>query len=522
MIIKGQTFTFMYETRNKSTGELVADATASATHTIKVIYNDGSTWTSTTLVNGITPDTSLANIASKPVYIGSDNGMYLFQIGNTYTDCEHVIISVTSSNTNVIIPIQQFYPVSTTAIRDAVWNTNNGTRSLSTEPPTASTIASTVWGYSSTRSLTTDPPTATAIANAVWNRNSGTSRQLTTNVLDDSKPTHDELALSGETTSGSGGSENSGDPTTLTKAYIAEAVWNAVPSTYQNNDTMGAYIQSLSSIGSSVTTVDTTALASQVSRLEGYIDTLSTNIGYLSTHTQTITSVATTLFTGTDSLVSAVEDIPKDVWTYTSYSNIANQQPARAIADIVWGRDPGDDDRALTTNVLDAYLSPTLALSTEVDTGTDFDPSSIQFPDKDQIATAVWNYGKASGVANQTGRSLSNTAIVNANGTVSSYIGTLSSSSSTIDTAVWSSNDKTLSSASIDDGDTIATTADIPSIENLTSMLTKIFGVLCHWELDGDNILVKNDAGSTILTIPTTKDKYGDIIRMDGSSEELQ
>lgn len=532
MITKGQSFTFMYETRNKNTGDLVEDAplTNPSTHTIKVFYKNGSTWTSATIVNGVAPSSTLSDITSRPVFIGSDTGMYLCQISNTYTNCDHIIVSITSSNSDVIVPLQQFYPVSTTAIRDAVWSTDNGTRSLSTEPPTATTIASTVWSDSNTRSLTTEPPTATAIANAVWNRNSGTARQLTTNILDDSKETHDELALSGETSSNSGSSEDSGNTTTLTKAYIAEAVWNAVPATYQTNNTMGAYIQTLgsgSSGDSSSITVDTTSLTSQVSRLEGYIDTLSTNIGYLSTHTQTITSAATTLFTGTDNLASVITDIPKDVWTYTTYANIANQQPARAIADMVWGRSQNSTNRQLTTATLSGSGAGTLARTTDV-AAPIIDSGDIQLtiPTATDVATAVWNFGKTAGSEDTTYRSLSTPVIIKKNGTMTVDVATVPTGSSTVDSVVWGAQNKTLSSKALDSGGNLALSTDIPAspdvsdLTTIVTLLTKVLGVLCHWKEDGSNIVVYNDENETILTIPTVKNKYGDILQMGTMPEE--
>lgn len=505
MITKGQAFTFMYETRNKSTGALVADSSSS--HTIKVFYQSSGSWTGTTIISAQSPSSTASNITTKPIYIGSDSGLYLCQISGDYTNCEHIIVSVTSSNTDVIVPIQQFYPVSTTAIRDAVWGTNNGTRGLSTAPPTAD-----------------------AVAHAVWGRVSGTARQLTTNVLDDSKTTHDELALSGETSSGSGSSGGSGDTTTLTKAYIAEAVWNAVPSTYQNNDTMGAYIQTLgsgSSGSSSSTTVDTTSLTSQVSRLEGYIDTLSTNIGYLSTHTQTITSAATTLFTGTDNLASVITDIPKDVWTYTTYANIANQQPARAIADMVWGRSQNGTNRQLTTATLSGSGAGTLARTTDVAAPViDSEDIQLTIPTAADVATAVWNFGKNSNVEETTYRSLSTPSIITKAGTTSLDFATVSTGSSTVDSVIWGAQNKTLSSKTLDSGGSLALSTDIPAapdvsdLTTIVALLTKVLGVLCHWKEDGSNIVVYNDENETILTIPTVKNKYGDILQMGTMPEE--
>lgn len=525
MITKGEAFTFMYETRNKSTGALVPDSANS--HTIKVFYQNNGTWTGTTIISAQTPSGTASSITTRPIFIGSDTGLYLCQISSTYTNCEHVIVSVTSSNTDVIIPIQQFYPVGDvtvnstqatafSAVADVSGIANNVSTLVDRVPTTALTasdVASEVWTGSYTRSLSTTPPTATAIADEVWG-GSRSIRKLTSETIDDNSSPSKTLALA----------SNVPDTTA-----IKQAVWNntsgnrqLTSSTLANTDgsnsstslSTGSF-PTVATIASNVWSEATRQLTSNALdnssgaslALSGESN-VSVDDGSGQSESITTSAIASAVLAG----------IPDAVWSMTvngdAYSRMAR------IADYVWGRNPGDDDRALTTNVLDAYSSPTLALSTEVDTGTDFDPSTIQFPDKDQIATAVWNYGKASGVANKNFRSLSNTAIVSSDGTTSKYIGTLSSSTNTIDAAVWASTDKTLSSADIDDGTTIATTTDIPSIENLTDMLTKIFGVLCHWELSGDNIIVKNDSGDTILTIPTVKDKFGDIIQMDGVSEE--
>lgn len=482
MIKKGQAFTFMYEARNKTTGALVQDG--ASIHTIKVYYKSGNSWTSTQLS------------AATPTIVGSDTGIYCCEISNTYTNVDHLCVSVTSSNENVIIPIQQFYPVSLSEI--------------------ASEVTSGVWDA--------DPEQF----------NSDTVGEMLSDLA------------------GGGGGNGDGG---ITASDIKDAVWGAASSSYNSTGTMGALLNSstptnvwnygnsgttltnrslsTTTVGGSTLATGTFPIASDIADAvwggDASIRQLTSNILGSSGLSLALSGESSTVVEdgdGNQTTISAADiatqvlaGIPNAVWTMTvngdSYSRMAR------IADYVWGRDPHDDDRSLTTNVLDTLGNPTLALTTEVDTGTDFDPSTITFPDTTQIATAVWNYGKASGVANKNFRSLSNTAIVSSDGTTSKYIGTLSSSTNTIDAAVWASTDKTLSSADIDDGTTIATTTDIPSIENLTDMLTKIFGVLCHWELDGDDIIVKNDIGDTILTIPTVKDKFGDIIQMDGTSEAL-
>ena len=481
MIKKGQAFTFMYETRDKSTGDLVPDSANS--HTIKVFYQNSGTWAGTTIISSQTPSGTASSITTRPIFIGSDTGLYLCQIPAAYTDCEHVIVSVTSSNTDVIVPMQQFYPVGDVTV----------------DSTTASAVATEVWTGSNTRSLSTAPPTANDIRNAVWGATDGT-RGLTTATLSsgslatkanlDSLQSHgDSYWIGGGTGSGSESGSESGTSTSIT--------------------------------------VDTAALATQVGRLEGYVDTLATNVGYLSSNVQTISTAATTLFTGTNSLASAIDDIPHDVWTYTTYSDIANHQPVKAIADTVWGRSQNGTNRQLTSATLGAVGAGSLAKSTDVAAPViDSEDIQLTVPTAIDVATAVWNYGKATNAEITDYRALSTPTIIAKNGTTSLDVATVSTGSSTVDTVVWGAQNKTLSSEVLDNTKSLAVSTDIPEapdvsdLTTIVTLLTKVLGVLCHWKEDGSNIVVYNDENETILTIPTVKNKYGDILQMGTMPEE--
>ncbi|MBQ2161379.1 MAG: hypothetical protein II444_06060 [Firmicutes bacterium] len=139
MIIKGNSFTVMYETRTYSTGELVADTGA---HTITVYYQSSGAWTSQVICNTQAPAAEPENV-SYPAFLGSDNtGIYTITVPSTYTNCEHVILTISTATTGVIIPTQQFYPVNLDEISNKVWGRNAGTtvtensnRTLTEETP---------------------------------------------------------------------------------------------------------------------------------------------------------------------------------------------------------------------------------------------------------------------------------------------------------------------------------------------------------------------------------------------------
>ena len=124
MIIKGNSFTVMYETRTYSTGELVADTGA---HTITVYYQSSGVWTSEVICNAQAPAVSPENV-SYPAFLGSSNtGIYTIQIPSTYTNCEHVILTISTATSGVVISSQQFYPVNLDEISNKVWGRNAGT-----------------------------------------------------------------------------------------------------------------------------------------------------------------------------------------------------------------------------------------------------------------------------------------------------------------------------------------------------------------------------------------------------------
>lgn len=139
MIIKGNSFTVMYETRTYSTGELVADT---GNHTITIYYQSSGAWASQVICNAQAPAAEPEDV-SYPAFLGSSNtGIYTIQIPATYTDCEHVILTISTATSGVVIPSQQFYPVNLDEISNKVWGrsagsivTENSNRILTEETP---------------------------------------------------------------------------------------------------------------------------------------------------------------------------------------------------------------------------------------------------------------------------------------------------------------------------------------------------------------------------------------------------
>lgn len=139
MIIKGNSFTVMYETRTYSTGELVADT---GNHTITIYYQSSGSWTSEVICNAQAPAASPEDV-SYPAFLGSANtGIYTITVPATYTNCEHIILTISTDTSGVIIQSQQFYPVNLDEISNKVWGreagetvTENSNRILTEETP---------------------------------------------------------------------------------------------------------------------------------------------------------------------------------------------------------------------------------------------------------------------------------------------------------------------------------------------------------------------------------------------------
>ena len=547
MIKKGQAFTFMYETRDIATGALVPSN--SVTHTITVYFNpDGtsSSWKTYTLSSQA--PVSITSSNSNPVkYIGTDSGLYLCEVpstsvtinGSSYnmTDADHIVIHVSVpavDDKTIIVPMQQFYPVSDVTVNSTqatlfsavadvsgiAANVSTLLNRVPTTPLTAIDVATEVWTGSNTRSLSTTPPTANDIRNAVWNSTNGT-RSLTVATLSSgslaTKANLDSLQSHGDTywvggSTGSGSESGSGAGTGTSVTVDTAALATQVERLEDYVDTLATNVGSLST---------------NVGRMEGYVDTLATNMGYLSTNAQTINTAATTLFIGTNSLASAIDDIPHDVWTYATYSDIANHQPVKAIADTVWGRSQNGTNRQLTSATLGAVGAGSLAKATDVAAPViDSEDIQLTIPTAIDVATAVWNYGQTITSDIIEYRSLSTPTIIAKNGTTSLDVATVSTGSSTVDNVVWGAQTRTLSSEVLGNTKSLAVSTDIPEapdvsdLTTIVTLLTKVLGVLCHWKEDGNNIIVYNDDNETILTIPTVKNKYGDILQMGEMPEE--
>lgn len=56
------------------------------------------------------------------------------------------------------------------------------------------------------------------------------------------------------------------------------------------------------------------------------------------------------------------------------------------------------------------------------------------------------------------------------------------------------------------------------AITNTT--LSKVYSMLGHWKEDGNNIIIYDDDNEELMTIPTVKNKYGDILQMGEIPEE--
>lgn len=498
MIIKGQAFTFMYETRNKSTGELVADS--SATHTITVYYIGNSGWTSATVATAAPSQYTSGASLSSPKFIGTEAGLYLLQLTSQYTNCDHIIVSITSSNANVIVPLQQFYPVDLSQFSSS----GNGA--------SAASVAEYVWHYGEA------------------NFGGSTTGVTATRALPSSE-----------------------------RNAIADTLLDRSASGHTTSQTLGSLINTgISSGGGGGGTyyVDTSSLQTQVGLLTSQVSSLTT----IQNNMSSLLSSNGSLYTLMDSLDDKLDDLDDltdantlaaAVWDYAE-DHTANIACLNDIAENVWTY---SGTRALTTNTLDTIGSPVLMLNSDAHLGSiatkvwsnttrkltsrqvgesqdyiaktgDFTVSitdenfSVDLPDADDIASAVWTGGydrtlTSPNIGNNT--ALATTAETTA----------LATAINNIPTNVWSDQTaatRSLTTESIGSGKALATASDTSDVSDLIdammTTLSKIYGVLCHWKVDGNNIIVYDDDNETLLTIPTIKNKYGDILQMGEMPEE--
>lgn len=455
MIIKGQPAIITYTSRSRIDNSYVNSPQAN--HTITVYgykYESGSITSME-----ITPSWTQAS---------SQIGFHLIRIVNTNFDC--IVITGTSSDDTYIGPIV-IYPVDLGAIADAVLDSsaashqttgsigefiNNGPGSQGGTATVDTTDLETQVGYLTTQ-VTNLGAVYTNLNSVYGNLNTGVN-------------------------SVSGKIDN-----------LPSAILDTTSTGHTNSNTIGGSVYAAanntgsSSSGSSGTssggTIDTTALNNSITTLNQAI----TNLGTISSN---FNSIHSTLSTDTSNILSSINGIPGSVWTYPITVDNYTKDPFEYISDEVWGRSGSDrTSRKLTSNKL-ANSEDELALGADVNVVLNSNDIQLTIPDEEDIAKAVWNYGKNSGVSNITGRSLSTQSVIPSNGVVN---------------------------------DTLAVTSDLSNltvINNLTELLTKVYGVLCHWKEEGDNIVVYNDSNENILTIPTVKNKYGDIVKMGAIPED--
>ena len=450
MIIKGQPAVITYASRSRIDNSYVNSQQANHTITVYGYKYESGSITSTE----ITPSWTQAS---------SQTGFHLIRITNTNFDC--IVITGTSSDDTYIGPIV-IYPVDLGAIADAVLDASAASHQ------TTGSIGAFVNGGSSGTVDTTDLTTqvgylTTQVTNlgTVYTNLNTVYGNLNTGVNSVSGKIDSLPAAILDTTS-------TGHTTSNT---IGGSVYAAANNTGSSS--------SSTSGNSSGGTIDTSALNSSITTLNQAI----TNLGTISSN---FNSIHSTLSTDTSNILSSINGIPGSVWTYPITVDNYTKDPFEYISDEVWGRSGSDStSRKLTSNKL-ANSEDELALGDDVNVVLNSNDIQLTIPHAEDIAEAVWNFGKNSGVTNTTERSLSTQSVIPANGVVT---------------------------------ETLAATSDLSNltvINNLTELLTKVYGALCHWKEEGDNIVVYNDSNEVLLTIPTEKNKYGDIVKMGSMPEE--
>ncbi len=500
MITKGEAFTFMYEARHKDTGALVTDA--QATHTITVYYIYNGAWTAVTLYSR-SPAQYTSSSTTYPAFITSDTGRYLCRVSSDYTSCDHIIVSIESSNTNVIIPLQQFYPVNTSSFSGS----GSGTYSLSASD--ISSIAQKVWSYGDPAS-SGDPRTGSRTLYGASQNELGTIAlsNIASSVWGNSTRT---------LSSATGGSGNN-EFTLATTSNVATNVWTdssvtrALNSEYIGSNRILLY-SDLGSLPSSDQSGDTT----------------TTTTASLTLTSQNLRDIANSVWTYEINSQTPVAAITSSVWSADSRKLTSNQlgnssdyivltsnvSPV-SIADAVWCRNnmltyPNGQARQLTSLVIADGSGDKIAKSGEFQVSITSDNFDVTIPSAEDIASEVWTGDYA--------RALTTTTVGDDTLATKDDTDTIAEAVADVADDVWGADTRTLTAATLESG-SLATSTDIPespdvsSLTTIVSMLEKICGALFHWKIENNTITVYKDNNDVLFTIPTAVNKYGDITQM--------